>query len=440
MRSAARWIGLAALAMLVVGPASVVAQEGPLQSYIAEDGSFWFNYPRSWQVETRDGVVYVYNNRVTVSVVSPGVLTALGLGGYSDPVALVQALAVRLAIRDGEVIQTTENGLPAARLNFTDADGHPAFLLALRLRDNRLGLVDVHYVGGYRPLSEQLALRIIRSLEVPAGPPARLLRYGGAWQEVVAELETAGAIPLGGRLLFQASAPYVTGQTAAAYVPLGNLLPASDVIVAGELRFSPAAVEDYQACFVGTRLVSSAGDGVVQAYLEVGLSTAGQVYYLDSTGDPATTRAGTLPYLPGDQPHHLLLLVLGDTLTVYLDGQRVFDRVPVEVRAGISGLGVISPAPEARCEGRGLWVYQVTGVMNTGCRVTATSARVNRRLIPDTTGDVAGWLARNEVRPVIGQTTDALDYVWWQLDDGTWVRSDVVIEQGDCAAVPVIIP
>ncbi|NPV68733.1 MAG: hypothetical protein HPY64_16490 [Anaerolineae bacterium] len=442
MRSAVRWIGPAiTLAMLATTLLPALAQSGPLQSYVAEDGSFWFSYPHSWQIETRDGLVYVYNNRVTVSVVGPGVLEALGLGGYTDPADLVQALALRLGVRSSDLVRNTENGRPAARLNFTDPVGYPAFLLALLLRDNRLGLIDVRFTGGYRPLNEQHALRIARSLEVPPGPPARLAHYAGTWRQTVAELEAAGAIPAGGHLLFQSSAPYTVEQaTDASYLPLGNPRPAQDVIVAGELRFVPVEGDGYQACFLGARLTYNTGEAIVRAYLEAGLNSASQVYYIDSTGDPATSQSAAQPRFLGDSPHHLLLLALDDRLTVYLDGQRVFADVPVEARAGITGLGAITATPETRCEGQNLWVYEVTGATSSSCTVTAASAKVNRRQTPATNGAVAGWLTRSETRPVTGQMTDALDYVWWQLDDGTWVRSDVVIEQGDCTAVPVIIP
>ncbi len=442
MRSAARWIGPAVtIAVLATTLLPALAQSGPLQSYIAEDGSFWFSYPRSWQLETHDSLIYVYNNRVTVSVVGPGMLEKLGLGGYTDPAELVQAVAQRLGVRSSELVRSTENGRPAARLNFDDPAGYPAFLLALLLRDNRLGLVDVRFTGGYRPLNEQHALRIARSLEVPSGPPARLVHYAGPWQQTVAELEAAGAIPAGGRLLFLSSAPYTVGQAAdASYVPLGNPRPAQDVIVAGELRFVPVEEGGYQACFLGARLTYHAGEAVVRAYLEAGLNSVSQVYYIDSTGDPATSQSAVQPLLLGESPHHLLLLALGDRLAVYLDGQRIFAGVSVEVRTGIAGLGVITSAPATRCEGQNLWVYEVTGVTSSSCTVTAASARVNRRQTPATGGSVAGWLTRGETRSVTGQMTDALDYVWWQLDDGTWVRSDVVIEQGDCTAVPVVVP
>jgi len=442
MTPAARWIGLAALALLLIAPAPILAQDGLLQSYIAEDGSFWFSHPRSWQVEVRDGLVYVYNSRVTVSVVGPGVLETLGLGGYTDPAALAQALAARLDIQGGEVILTEQNGRPAARLNFTDAEGQPAFLLAMLLRDNRLGLVEVRYTGGYRPLSEQFALRIARSLEVPPGPPARLFHYGESWREVLAELEAAGAIPAGGRLLFQASSPYTAEQTTAAtYTLLGSRQPATSVILAAWLRFTPGATDGYQACFVGTRIVASAEEPIVQAYLDVGVNSADQIYYLDSTGDPATSRAEALPRRVMDgAPHHLLFLALEQTLTVYLDGERVFASVPVEARAGISGLGVISPAAGARCQAEDIWLYEVTGTAASVCGVTVAETPVNQRLFPTTSAGIAGQLSRDEIRGVTGQTTDAQGYVWWRLDDGTWVRGDVVIEQGDCSGVAVVAP
>ena len=67
----------------------------------------------------------------------------------------------------------------------------------------------------------------------------------------------------------------------------------------------------------------------------------------------------------------------------------------------------------------------------TTCSVTA-ARDVNKRRGPGTGYRVVGNLAANTPYPVIGETTGEDGYVWFQVGDGGWVRSDVVTASGDC--------
>lgn len=63
---------------------------------------------------------------------------------------------------------------------------------------------------------------------------------------------------------------------------------------------------------------------------------------------------------------------------------------------------------------------------------------VNRRQEPDIDSSIVGRLSPDEPQPIVGQTTDADDFVWWRLEDGSWVRGDVVTAVGPCGALPTI--
>lgn len=71
------------------------------------------------------------------------------------------------------------------------------------------------------------------------------------------------------------------------------------------------------------------------------------------------------------------------------------------------------------------------------CTVTAGSTS-NLRSGPGTNFAVAGTLAGGESAGVIGQAVGAGGFVWWQLEGGAWVRSDVVSEDGDCESAPQV--
>ncbi|MBN1283773.1 MAG: SH3 domain-containing protein [Anaerolineae bacterium] len=65
------------------------------------------------------------------------------------------------------------------------------------------------------------------------------------------------------------------------------------------------------------------------------------------------------------------------------------------------------------------------------CSVTAYG-NVNRRSGPSTDYEVLDTLRAGESADVIGEDVDAEGFVWWQLSDATWVRSDVVRASDDC--------
>ncbi len=73
----------------------------------------------------------------------------------------------------------------------------------------------------------------------------------------------------------------------------------------------------------------------------------------------------------------------------------------------------------------------------TICTITA-SGLVNRRSGAGTGFASLGRLTAGETATVTGQTLGTDGYVWWQTDDGSWVRSDVVTASAACASVPTL--
>ena len=71
------------------------------------------------------------------------------------------------------------------------------------------------------------------------------------------------------------------------------------------------------------------------------------------------------------------------------------------------------------------------------CVVSAAST-VNLRSGPGTNFDIVGKLTAGQEYTPSGRTEVVNGMVWWQLEDGNWVSSEVVNEVGDCEAVPVI--
>lgn len=68
------------------------------------------------------------------------------------------------------------------------------------------------------------------------------------------------------------------------------------------------------------------------------------------------------------------------------------------------------------------------------CMVNSESG-ANLRSGPGTDFNRAGQLPSVQLQSVIGRATGSDGFVWWQLEDENWVRSDVVEAIGDCDSV-----
>lgn len=70
--------------------------------------------------------------------------------------------------------------------------------------------------------------------------------------------------------------------------------------------------------------------------------------------------------------------------------------------------------------------------------MAGSNTGANLRSGPGTDFDRLGALAASEPADVIGQATGSDGFVWWQLADESWVRSDLVEEAGLCENVPEV--
>ncbi len=73
------------------------------------------------------------------------------------------------------------------------------------------------------------------------------------------------------------------------------------------------------------------------------------------------------------------------------------------------------------------------------CTVISTGT-VNRRSGAGTNFRSTGSLRYGQTAAVTGQTQGADGFIWYQTDDGSFVRSDVVNTAGDCTSVPTVNP
>jgi len=265
-----------------------------------------------------------------------------------------------------------------------------------------------------------------------------LTAYDRPVNEAVDEREALGIIPEGGSEIFREPYAFFEG-TGNWFTPLASARPFTHVVMAGYLNLRAGNSRAVETCGLLARIVQSSGR--TTTFLEVALDNTGRLIVNDTVdGETSTLQVATGEVELG-VPHHLLFIVLRDKVTVYLDGRRVLQDVPVQERAGTYGIALRSQDAGARCEGSDLWGWEVDRVVGFGdrCGVRATST-VNLRHGPGTGYERAGVLDAGQTAIVTGQATDSAGFVWWRLESGYWVRSDVVSMGGNCAGVPQVKP
>ena len=266
-----------------------------------------------------------------------------------------------------------------------------------------------------------------------------LTAHADGYEDAVAELEELGIIPEGGRLIFEEDYAFFTG-AGAWFTSLAAGNPQSDIVMAGEITYTPSDSEELETCSFSSRIGQNSR-GAAITFVDVGLTNQGILLALDlpEQGEVANLDVVDVSNLRAGETVHLLYILVDDRLNVYLDGELVITDFEVVDRRGSYGVALLGRGSDARCEGQDMWVYQVpiaTGTLN--CSVQAIG-NVNRRTGPGTTFQTDGQMLSGESAKVDGQARGAGGFTWWRLaEDEVWVRSDTVNETGNCTEAPFI--
>ncbi len=229
-----------------------------------------------------------------------------------------------------------------------------------------LSVTDDAYSSGFPALSLYADSEVdidylkVMALEGAAPTPGSTLEhYDAEPADAVDELFELGIIPTRGRLLFEEDYAWFEGK-GNWFTALARRSPHTDVVMAGELTFRVGAPGEFERCNLSFR-ISANKQGQATTYIDVAIVDGGDVVVLDYSkeGEDATTFEYATLGLDLAEPHHLLIVALDDALTVYVDGQRVFDQLEVVERAGTFGIALVSQDSKSRCEGRNIWVYQL---------------------------------------------------------------------------------
>jgi hypothetical protein len=217
--------------------------------------------------------------------------------------------------------------------------------------------------GAYEKTKVSATFDDLKLWEVKAveeDPAATLTDYAGKPQAAVAELQKLGVIPKGGKVLFNENKAFFSGQ-GNFFTPLARKSPFTDIVMAGTISYTAGNTEKYELCSLMSRIGKADAKGTVNVFVDVGFTSGGSLRIADNSAegkDPTTVRSLALN-MDYSESHHLLIVIIKNKLTVYLDGKRTVSNAPVVSRAGTYGIGLIGRGAKASCEGQNVWVYSI---------------------------------------------------------------------------------
>lgn len=257
--------------------------------------------------------------------------------------------------------------------------------------------------------------------------PSEIEDYDGASESIIGQFVEAGVLGSGNAFLFGEDFTFISASGSTFY-PLGRGRNRTDVIIGAELTFNSQSSE-YEECTILLRLDDTIDP--VQSYLSVGFDRVGNlVLQNNSVGDETIFNYEELG-LDIDEPHHIIMLARGETLAVYVDGELVLEDYEIYEQRGIFGIGQYTQSVDSECQARNLWVYDTPFFEPGVCNVLA-SGTVNKRSGPGTDNDRAGQMSSGETLEVVSQTEGSDGYIWYELEDDSYVREDIISIVGDC--------
>jgi hypothetical protein len=268
-------------------------------------------------------------------------------------------------------------------------------------------------------------------------PPASssattLTQHNSGWQSAVRELQGAGIIPEGGTLVFEENRVFGNA-VGSGFVPLAANARFNDVVIAGTVVFDSNTTE-FESCGMLARATGNTNR--LNDFLFVGLGNDNTAFVLDTElPEDESVAVISPPGLDSTTPQHFLAVVVDDTINVYLNGELAIRNFPVTDRNGFYALYLFSNSDTVTdCQVNDMWVYRVSAGAGA-CEIT-TSSNVNQRSGPGTNFGVAGQLSPGTVYQATAQARGSDGFTWYQLEDGAYVREDVVQAQGACSSLP----
>lgn len=446
---------LSIASLVIIAMLSMVMPVLAQEIFISPDEDWQVEVRRGYDIETDSNDVGILSSRdATLELYGPVVLESFGYEGYDDPVELMEDVAdveeyeleelsfsndvagnyIVILRRDDlayigvtKVFSDGSLGLALISLNVTDDDD--LLLEVLEITDSFNSVSD-----DAPPTRDGGTKGSTTTPNRPTTSVDTLRDFDADWEDAVAELEDEGLIPADGELVFFEDYAFISG-AGGNYTSLASRASVQNVVMAGELTFTPDG-DEYQTCSLAARVVSGS-DNVANIFLEFGLNTDEELYIFDAFGpgedESLFTAVGSAD--PEDVLHYLAIIA-DDQISLYIDGELAIEGLEVDERAGSFGVLLRGDGRDATCETRNTWAYRFGGTGGV-CEVTSDGS-INKRSGPGTDFDREGRLSGNTPTEAIAQSEpDNEDFIWYQLEDDTWVREDLVSVSGPCDELPI---
>ena len=412
--------------------------------YVASDNSYEFRYPNRWVVEEEpDEFTVLFNPFLNLTIFFIDPATILGAAPLAtDGVDVVDVIQEFLERERMEIVIRTVDGRELTIATLVPEDEFSGYIVANQFDNGQYGVMIVSFEEGREDSVNDVIFSIAETFNTPssitsgANPVQSLQQHAGDWQDAIAELENKGIIDSGGSLVFREEQAFFSGQ-GNFFTPLARRSPFTDIVMAAELDYRASSSTESETCGMMAR-VQIDDTGSTNSYLEIGVDNDRLLYFFDlDDGGQAYNSRILQNNVEIDRPQHILFIAQDDTLTVYLNGELILEGADIIQRSGTYGVGSTGRGPFAQCVVRNVWVYQAPNFAEGACEISSSN-NVNKRSGPGTNFDRQGQIQANITENAVGQTTGSDGFVWYNLGDGSWVRSDVVRAQGDCANLPQV--
>lgn len=171
-------------------------------------------------------------------------------------------------------------------------------------------------------------------------------------QRMIETLQELGLIPSGEGQLYTEESVSIS-RIGAWFDPLFGDAVGQHVVMSGRINFLPYS--DTESCLLSARIIRDE-IGVAQYYLDVGMNAHSEVFIgesADNSDYSQATQDGFLTDLEGK----FLFIVYGNRLSVYVDGQAVFQNIEVTQREGSFGISAIASTSYSLCHVTDIWAY-----------------------------------------------------------------------------------
>lgn len=450
--------------VLLVGVWSVptTAQENT-KTYIAPDGSFLFDYPSGFnfaedgdpftlrgttQIDGADLEVVVFgpeNTYLPTSSLSfdgsAGRLTDLVML-YSTP---YRGAAVGEVITNRNITMRIEER-DVALMGLFSA-GQQIFLYAIEFDNGQFGVMTFEMpleaaeanqsffesmVATFNSVPEEtlLAAEATAESEATLVDALRLENYAEGWSAAVEELQSLGLIASDGGTIVLLEETTILAGLEDDFAILGTGIMRTHVVMGSTLTFSPQGAEAYETCSLIGRVTLA--DEALETYFQMGIDSDGDLFYQNY---PDEEMVFELLSLDLAESHQMTFIMLEDRVTLFLDGVQIFADVVIEEREAFFGMAFAGEHEDSQCEFSNSWVYSSPPFTPGLCTASSPGGAVNKREGAGTNFARVGQL-NNEPLEITAQTIGTDGFTWYQLEDESFVREDVIARNGDCSAVP----